>query len=1008
MVHVVQSSAQDFRDKKQRRTQKALEGLEAVSKEQEAARLAARLGLPYFDLHIFPATQEAVTMLTEEEAREHRIAVFEHKGGAIKVGFADPENTETAAFVATLAEERELRVEPYVVSVPSLEKVWKIYREAPILQEINLMKVSLSGEELRRFEENFGALMQLRSATKVSISQTIEIILAGANKFRASDIHIEPEEETVRLRYRVDGVLQDIGAISRDIYKLTLSRVKMLAHMKINIRDRAQDGHFGIDLKGKRVDLRVNIIPGSHGESINMRILNTEDVLYDVQRLGAEGTTYDKIRQATEKPYGLVVNTGPTGSGKTTTLYSVLNGINGPDRKIITVEDPIEYQIPGIVQTEVSKGGEYSFATALRAIVRQDPDVILVGEIRDEETAEIAINASMTGHLVLSTVHANTAPGAIPRFLELGLKPSAVASAVNVIIGQRLVRVLCEHCKEAYAPAEETMESIREILSIISPKAEIEIPKSADTLWNPKGCPKCNFTGYHGRIGIFEAFTVTKEIEQVILDLGTETDLTRVAVEEGMVTMVQDGILKALRGQTTLEEVWRVTGQKESLLEVYSELMPSMLSRASLLSRETLEETREHLRTLQEFSAYAGSLEGKALLRSVFAAALILDAGDVHFEPVEKDVLVRFRIDGILQTAATFPKNDYPRILGEIKLWSGMKSGERAGVADGRFSLSVKEPVGDIPAGTVDFRLSIILGGFGETAVIRILKNSMRELDLDGLGFRKENMDRIAGSLKRTNGIIINTGPTGSGKTTTLYSMLSRLNRPELKIITVEDPIEYQLPGTLQTQVNEAGGYDFATALRSLLRQNPDILMIGEIRDEETAKIAIQAADTGHLVLSTIHANNAAGVISRFEGMGAESDALANAVACIISQRLVRRLCPHCRKRDVPDGEESAMIERVLRSLPEHFREQVPEEQAVFRPVGCERCSGTGYQGQTVLSEVLVMTPDIEALVSRGSLVSDIERAAIDGGMLTLVGDGILAALAGITSLDEVRRVTNE
>lgn len=1008
MVQVVKSAPQNPHDKKKRKTEEVLEGLEAVSKEQEAARLAARLGLPYFDLHIFPVTQDAITTVTEQEAREYKIAVFERKGDNIKVAFANPEDQTAADFIAALAEERELQIEPYVVSLSSLEKAWRVYREAPILQELNLMRVSLSGEELQRFEEDFGALMQLKSAKKVSISQTIEIILAGANKFRASDIHIEPEKESVRLRYRVDGVLQDIGTISPDIYKLTLSRVKMLAHMKINIRDRAQDGHFGIDLEEKHVDLRVNIIPGSHGESINMRILNAEDVLYDVQRLGAEGSTYEKIRVATEKPYGMVVNTGPTGSGKTTTLYSILNEINGPDRKIITVEDPIEYQIPGIVQTEVKKDGDYSFATALRAIVRQDPDVILVGEIRDEDTAEVAMNASMTGHLVLSTVHANTAPGAIPRFLELGLKPSVLASSINVIIGQRLVRTLCPHCKESYKPAEETMESIKEILSIISPKAKLDIPKNSDTLWNPKGCAECKFTGYQGRIGIFEAFTITKDIEQIILDLGTEAELTRAAIEDGMVTMVQDGILKALRGITSLEEIWRVTGQKETLLEVYAELMPSMLSRTSLLSKETLSTTRQHLDTLDNFSKYITTLDGSELLRSVFAAALLLDAGDIHFEPTENEVTVRLRIDGILQTAGTFSKSEYPQILGEMKLWSGMKSGERAGVADGRFSLDIREVFENIPARQVDFRLSIILGGFGETAVIRVLQNATCELSLSALGFREENLKRIESSMKRANGIIINTGPTGSGKTTTLYSILSQLNRPETKIITVEDPIEYRLPGILQTQVNDQEGYGFASALRSLLRQNPDILMIGEIRDEETAKIALQASETGHLVLSTIHANSAAGVISRFTGMGAEPEGLANAIAAIIAQRLVRKLCIHCRKKETPTEEEASMIDRIVAMLPDSFRTQLPKERFVYRAAGCKHCNGTGYDGQTVLSEVLTITPEIEALINTGALTSEIEKAAIEGGMITLVGDGILAVLDGTTSLDEVRRVTNE
>lgn len=1008
MVKVVKSSSQKWRDEKTQKTKDLLKKMQSASQEQEAAQLAGRLGLPYFDLHIFPAGHDDLTMISEEDAREHRIAAFAHKGKTLKVAFADPENEEAADFVSKLAEERNIRVEPYVVSESSLESVWKIYKEAPLLRELNLMKVSLSKEELKRFEDDFGALMSLRDASQVSISQTIEIILAGANKFRASDIHIEPEEEAVRLRYRIDGVLQDVGTVSRDIYRLSLSRVKMLAHMKINVRDRAQDGHFGMELDGNRVDLRVNVIPGNHGESINMRILNAQDTANDIRDLGAEGVTFDNISHAIQKPYGMVINTGPTGSGKTTTLYSILNEINTPDRKIITVEDPIEYQIKGIVQTEVSQKGDYSFATALRAIVRQDPDVLLVGEIRDEETAEVAVNAAMTGHLVLTTVHANTAPGAIPRLIELGLKPSAIGSAVNVVIGQRLVRQLCEHCKESYEPAEETKESIRELLSIISPKAKIEIPTHIDAIWNPKGCPKCNFTGYHGRIGIFEAFTISKEIETLILDLATENDLMRAAVEEGMVTMAQDGILKALRGLTSLDEVWRVTGQKEALRDVYAELMPSMLSRSSLLSEEAFTETKKHLGSLEAFAEYIGTLEGTAALRSVFAAALVLDAGDIHLEPTDKEVLVRLRIDGILQTAATFPKNEYPQILGEIKLWSGMKSGERAGVADGRFSLSVREPFENVAAGTVDFRLSIIMGGFGETAVIRVLQSSERQLALEELGFRKQNLDRITNSLHRSNGILINTGPTGSGKTTTLYGMLSILNRPEVKIITVEDPIEYRMPGALQTQVNEAEGYTFVTALRALLRQNPDILMIGEIRDEETAKIAVQASETGHLVLSTIHANSAAGVISRFAGMGVASDDLAGSVACVISQRLVRTLCPHCRKEDLPNEEESAMIDRVLGRLSKETQTLAPAEKKIFRPVGCPKCNGTGYAGQKVVSEVLVMDPDIERLVYEGALASEIEAKAIENGMITLVGDGILAALSGETSLDEIRRVTNE
>jgi len=1008
MVQVIQKSSQSWKDEKTKKTTKVLHALEGVSKEQEAARLAARLGFPYLDLHVFPANPEDMVLIPEEDAKRLRIAAFDKAKGALRVAFADPENREAVAFVNELAGKHEWTVEAYVVSMQSLEKVWGSYGTAPLLQSLDLFRVSLSGEELRRFEENFSELLTLKKSSSISISQTIEVILAGANKLRASDIHIEPETESVRLRYRIDGVLQDIGDLSKDIYRLTLSRVKMLAGMKINVRDRSQDGHFGIEIGGKKVDLRVNIIPGSHGESINLRILNAESILLDLKTVGLEGETLEKVLHAIGKPHGMILNTGPTGSGKTTTLYSLLHTLNKTDVKIITVEDPIEYQLPGIVQTEVSKDRTYTFAAALRAIVRQDPDVILVGEIRDEETADVSVNAALTGHLLLSTVHANSAPGAVGRLIELGVKPSLIASATDIIIGQRLVRILCDDCKESYEPAKETIDSIERILSVISPKAKIEIPHNVKELWRPVGCAKCNLTGYRGRIGIFEAFTVTKPVEELILNLGTEREIMRAAIEDGMITMLQDGMIKALRGTTTLEEVWRATGQKDSMQEMYEELMPSLLSRASGIQASVFSTVKEHLSSFDTFAKYASGLGENELIRAIFAAALILRAGDVHFEPEDDAVLVRFRIDGILQTVLSFPKNIYPSVLGEIKLWSGLKTGQRSGVIDGRFSLSVEEPFEHVKAGKTDVRLSIILGGFGETAVMRILGGSSVTLSLDALEFRKENLERIESALRKPNGMIVTVGPTGSGKTTTLYSMLSKLNTSEVKIITVEDPIEYQLKGILQTQVNEEEGYSFAEALRALLRQNPDILMLGEIRDEETARIAVQAAVTGHLVLSTVHSNRAAGAVSRILGMGVATDDLANATNCLISQRLVRKLCPNCRKEDRPTEEESAIIDRIMGKFPGETLKNVPETDRVFRAVGCPECNGVGYLGQIILSEVLPNDRDIEGLITGNALSSELHDTAVRNGMIPLAADGILAALEGRTTIDEVRRVTDE
>ena len=1008
MVQVIQQDGQQWKDERAKKTTGVLKQMEEKGIEQEAATLAARLSMPYADLQIFPVNPEDARLISEEISRQYHIAIFERAGAHVKAAIADPEDEVSLTYLRTLAEEKEWSLELYVVSEASLEKVWIIYKTAPLLENLDLRRVSLKGDDLKRFEENFGELLKLKESANVPVSQTIEVILAGANKLRASDIHIEPAEEATRLRYRIDGVLQEIGFIPNNVYRLTLSRVKMLAGMKINIRDAAQDGHFGIDLDGKKVDLRVNIIPGNHGENMNMRILNSESVLLDPQVIGITGQTLEKITEALAKPLGMIINTGPTGSGKTTTLYSLLSQVNKPDAKIITIEDPIEYQIPGIVQTEVSKDKTYTFGQALRAVVRQDPDVVLVGEIRDEETADVAINAALTGHLLLSTIHANSAPGAVPRFIEMGVKPSLIASALNIVIGQRLVRKLCEHCRESYVPADETVKSLKKLLSIISPKAKIDIPAELPELWKPVGCTECNFVGYRGRVGIFEVFSVTKKIEEIILDLGTEKDILRAALEDGMVTMTQDGLLKAIKGITTIEEVWRVADQREVLKEMYAELMPNSLSNAAIIPRETTKAALDHLSSIQDFSAYAKTLSQSELLRAIFIAAASLRANDVHIEPEENRVLVRFRIDGILQTITDFPLNILPSILGEIKLWSGLKSSERSGVTDGRFSLLFEDEDASQAARRFDVRLSLILGGYGETAVMRLLAGSKENLSLEKLNIRKENLEKILAATKKPNGIILNTGPTGSGKTTTLYSVLSEMNNPEIKIITVEDPIEYRLEGILQTQVNESEGYTFGLALRALLRQDPDIIRIGEIRDEETAQIAVQAANTGHLVLSSLHANSAASAIPRFLSLGVSGSDLANAGNAFIAQRLVRSLCGSCKKEDVPNEEEKVMIDRILGHLPKTYDTTKLDRSKLWRPVGCEACSGIGYSGRMTISEVLPITKTMGELISREPIASEIEDAAREEGMITIAQDGILSVLEGKTTIDEIRRVTDE
>ena len=1003
MVKVVHKNIAASQSKDEQ-SQSVLKKMREVSIEEHASALAAQSGLRYIDLHIFPADTEDILLIPETEARKWSIVLFNKKNLLTRFGVLDPTDQKMQEYLKELAKQNGWQIELYVVSLPSLEQAWRHYAQRTFIDTLDLVRVSLADSDLEKFEEDFGELIALKENRSLNTSRAMEIILSGARKLHASDIHIEPEEAYVRLRYRIDGVLQEIGKLPLELYRLLLSRIKMIGMMRLNIRKEAQDGHFFVDIEGKRIDVRVSSIPGKYGENINMRLLSSEDVIVDITALGLTGLAYEEVLKQIAKPTGLILNTGPTGSGKTTTLYTLLHHINRPDIKVITVEDPIEYTIPGVVQTAVSKNKDYTFATALRAIVRQDPDVILVGEIRDDETADITVNAALTGHLVFSTLHSNSAAASIPRFLELGIKPSLITASLNALLGQRLVRVLCEHCKESYIPAQETIEAVLKLITIISPKAKVSLPKEINQLHRAVGCAKCHFTGYRGRIGIFEVLTITPAITDIVNNFGTEEEILRAALENGMVTMTQDGILKTLAGITTLDEVYRVADQTEFLKNIYAELMPSELSRSTSISASLFEETRGQTTSIKDFSDFIASIDSKQLLPAIFAGALLMRAGDIHIEPIGQKIEMRFRIDGALQTIAEISLDIYPMLIADIKLAAGLKSGERSGTTEGRFSLTLEKPLaGDIRS--VDIRVSIILSGFGETIVMRLLNQSVVELNLETLHIRKQNLDTILAAINRQSGLILNTGPTGSGKTTTLYSILSRLNVPEVKIMTVEDPIEYQLPGVLQTQVKESEGYTFATALGSLLRQNPDILMIGEIRDTETAEIAVQAANTGHLVLSTLHANSAAGVISRISSMGVDKDELANAGSLFMAQRLVRKICAQCKVSVKPTAAEKELITKTLASLPE--QQTLAENISLWQGEGCATCSGTGFIGQTVISETLVVGKEIAELIAEGALTSAIEEKAVKLGMITLAQDGILSVIEGATTLAEVQRVTD-
>ncbi len=550
-----------------------LHKLATNSKEHEVERNAAKNNLPYIDLAVFPVDGDHVRSFDEATARAEHAVLFQKERGIYRFGIITPDEALKER-LTLLATEHDQKALFYLISEASLERALTEYLKKPLIEHLDQLRVNLSTEDLVVFEKDFSDLLALKDSIKsLPTTRVLEIILAGANSLGASDIHIEPEEDGVRLRYRIDGLLEDIGHIPSDVYHLTLSRVKMLTKMKLNTKDRSQDGSFFIMKENVRIDIRVSIIPSNKGETINMRLLNNAEANVAIETLGLRGSALLEIRRQIAKPHGMIVNTGPTGSGKTTTLYSLIREINEPSIKIITIEDPIEYALSGIVQTQVGRDGEYSFGQALRAIVRQDPDVILVGEIRDEETAEVAINAALTGHLVFTTLHTNDAPASIVRLGELGIKGSLIGSAVNVFIGQRLVRKLCTNCKISYKPAEKTVTALQKILSAIPVAAGVEIPDTVPLLYKPVGCAVCHFSGYKGRIGIYEIFSVTESIATVIGEFASENEIREAAKKEGMMTMNQDGILKVVEGITTFQEVWRTTGRDEALESLYQDIL---------------------------------------------------------------------------------------------------------------------------------------------------------------------------------------------------------------------------------------------------------------------------------------------------------------------------------------------------------------------------------------------------------------------------------------------------
>jgi type II secretory ATPase GspE/PulE/Tfp pilus assembly ATPase PilB-like protein len=530
-------------------------------KIKEAERLTEQeangLGIPYVNLSGFPISPEAISLIEEEKAQSLKTVCFYYDGLNIRLGSANPENEEVKKEMEKIKNKYHVSGKIYYISDYSFDYALKIYKTIPKITE-HIKGVKISEEELNKYSEEFSSFRDLQEKIDgAQISDIVTIIMAAAIKSGSSDMHIETEEKEIKVRLRIDGVLHDIAILDSNLWQKIVSRLKGLAGVKINVNNKPQDGRISIYTKKERVDIRVSFLPTNYGESVVMRLLRSGTVGLGFEDLGIRDESFAQLKKEVERPNGMIVTTGPTGSGKTTTLYAILKKLNKPETKIITIEDPIEYQLNGVNQSQINK--DYTFAKALRSIVRQDPDVIMVGEIRDLETAEIAIQAALTGHMVLSTIHTNDAAGAIPRFLSMGAKPFLLAPAINAIVGQRLVRRLCEKCKKEAKSDPEILTRAKETLEKLPEAYKNKIDLNNPKFYTNVGCPACQEIGYKGRIGIYEILIMNKEIEKLILSGQlSEYDIREIAVKNGMITMVQDGLLKALEGITSAEEVFRV------------------------------------------------------------------------------------------------------------------------------------------------------------------------------------------------------------------------------------------------------------------------------------------------------------------------------------------------------------------------------------------------------------------------------------------------------------------
>lgn len=520
-----------------------------VNEQNMAEGKAKLLGIPFIDLESTSFSPEALAFVSRAVAERFSVVPFmyDDKTKTLSIAMSNPVDLDALSFIR---QKTGLIVKSFAAGATDVTKAINQQYRQEIVGEVGAaIKESEQYDKIKTVDSKDIAQI-IKSAP---VAKIVSTILEYAVTSRASDVHIEPQEDRVRVRYRIDGILYDRLSLPKSVQESVLSRIKILSEMKIDEHRTPQDGRFNFRVEDKEVDLRISVLPTVFGEKIVMRLLRKSGGVPSFQELGLTGVSLKNLETAMLKPHGIITVVGPTGSGKTTTLYSVLNKLNTTRVNIMTLEDPVEYQMPGINQVQINPAVGLTFATGLRSFLRQDPNIILVGEIRDQETTELAIQAALTGHLVFSTLHTSNAAGALPRLVDLGAERFLLASTMTAILGQRIVRKICDHCKVSYAPLPQIVAEMKAVLGNLFPSANGELK-----LYKGKGCEDCGDSGYLGRVGIFETLPVTDKITALVLTNPDSSTIEKEAIAEGMITMKQDGYIKVLQGITTVEEVLRV------------------------------------------------------------------------------------------------------------------------------------------------------------------------------------------------------------------------------------------------------------------------------------------------------------------------------------------------------------------------------------------------------------------------------------------------------------------